>query len=81
MEQRAFALEPGSLGGGAISEKSLVSMSDVMSSLELLTLDTLDTLCDNGSDRGSGSFWYSCLDPEWGRSIAAAVLDEGSSSA
>lgn len=79
MEQWAFALEPGSLGGGAISEKSLVSMPDVvMSSLELLTLDTL---CDNGSDRGSGSFWYSCLDPEWGRSIAAAVLDEGSSSA
>lgn len=76
MEQRAFALEPGSLGGGAISEKSLESMSDVV-----ISALALFTLCADGGNRGSGSFWYSCLDTVWGRSIEAAVLDEGSSSA
>ena len=81
MEQRAFALEPDSLGGGAISEKSRVSISDAeMSTLELFRL-TEEPLLEDGSDGGPWSFWYSCLEPERGSSAAAAVLDEGSSSA
>lgn len=49
MEQRAFALEPGSLaGGGAISEKSLLSISDgVISALEPLRLSD-EPLLDDG---------------------------------
>lgn len=48
MEQRAFALETGSLGGGAISEKSLVSISDVViSALEPFRL-WVEPLLDDG---------------------------------
>lgn len=79
MEQRAFALGPGSLGGGAISEKSLVSVSDVViSALEPLRLCD-EPLLDDGSG-GSCSFWYSCSEPERGSVASLAVLDDGSSS-
>lgn len=55
MEQRDFALEPVSLGGGAISEKILGLTSDVVSSvLEPFRLWN-DPLLDDGCERGS--FW------------------------
>lgn len=78
MEQRAFAREPGSLGGGGgISEKSLVSISDVvMSALELFRL-WVEPLLDDGCD---GGCWTFCLEPERGSSATAAGLDEGPSS-
>lgn len=81
MEQRAFALEPCSLGGGAISEKSLVSISDVViSALEPFRLWD-EPLLEDGWDGDSWSFRYSCLEPERGSSASPAVLDEGPSSA
>lgn len=77
MEQRAFALELCSLGGGAISEKGLVSISDfAISVLEPIRL-WVEPLLDDGRDGGS---WYSCLDSERGSSVSLAELDDGSSS-
>lgn len=69
MEHRALALEPGSLGGGAINDKVLVSTSvDVDHSSETFRLWD-DPLLEDGCDKGS-----------WGSSISSTVLDEGSSS-
>lgn len=57
MEHRDFALEPGSLGGGAIREKILVSSSGaVISALELFRL-RVEPLLDDGWDGSSVSFF------------------------
>lgn len=80
MEHRALAFEPGSLGGGAINEKLLVSSSVVViPSLEIFRLWD-DPLLHDECDRGSASFWHSSLEPERGSSVSLTVLDEGSSS-
>ena len=56
VEQRAIALETGSLGGGAISEKSLVSLSDVVNSATEPFRLSDEPLLDGGCDGGSCSF-------------------------
>lgn len=50
MEQRAFALETGSLGGGAISENNLALVSDLATSVLELELFRLrdEPLLDDG---------------------------------
>lgn len=80
MEEWAFAFLPGSVGGGARSEKSLVSASEfVISALDSFRLWD-DPLLGDGRDQVSSSIWYFCLEPEQRLSVSLAVLNEGSSS-
>lgn len=81
MEQRAFALAPGSLGGGgAISEKSLSVMFDVVTCALAPFRLSDEPLLDEGCDGGSRSLWYSCLEPGRGNSVSAVLLVDGSPS-
>lgn len=80
VELRALVLEPGSLGGGgAMSEKSLVSAVD--SASEVLRLwDELLLDGRSGFAGRSWSFWRSCLELGWVSSVSVMEVDVGPSS-